>query len=166
MHWPKSPSWNGTQIVQKKETFLHRTFTKASWSWGTSNVPIIYLEMGQSKWLLPKRKKTKFCDHYCTLFHVASFQKQICTASFCSFVHIPLLFGQQHLLSRTTLTFTYWVQSEPNCYGTIWGVDGWMVEVWINPIINSAEIHPQFSQERVPIHWWLIWVLFIVIDSY
>lgn len=135
MHWPKSccrvsvhlcqPSWNGTQIVQKKETFLHRTFTKASWSWGTSNVPIIYLEMGQSKWLLPKRKKTKFCDHYCTLFHVATFQKQICTASFCSFVHIPLLFGQQHLLSRTG----YRVNPTAMAQHEGW-MDGWMDEWW------------------------------------
>jgi hypothetical protein len=84
--------------------------------------------MGESKWLVPKRKKTKFRDHYCTLFNVATFQKQICTASFCSFVHIHLLFGQQHLLSRTV----EYSESGPNCNGTTWGVDGWMDEWWMD----------------------------------
>lgn len=119
MHWPKSPSWNGTQIVQKKETSLHRTFTKASWSWGTSNVPIIYLRDGPIKVAPSRKEKNKVL--WSLLYSLS------CSNLSKANLHGFLLFLCAHpFVVRTTLTFTYWVQSEPNCYGTTWGVDGWM----------------------------------------
>ncbi len=101
MHWPKSPSWNAPRLCRRRRLSCIEPLQKLLGLGGTSNVPIIFLRWDQSKWLLPKRKKTKFC--WSLLYSLS------CSNLSKANLHGFLLFLCAHpfVVRTTTFTFTY-----------------------------------------------------------
>jgi hypothetical protein len=88
-------------------------------------------------------------------------------------LHGFLLFLCAHpfVVRTTTFTFTYCgVQGEwTQLLWPTWGVDGWMNGGGMDQSyyqLNWDSSTIESGKSSSPVHWWLTWILFIVIDSY